>query len=69
MKLLFLNTTVYCNMILHQAKLQTHTCILDIWRSKELTLEVNDLERVSESSLVFHGVRFLFWLPMLPHHL
>lgn len=37
---------------------------MDIWKSKRLTLELIDLERVSETSLVFQSVLISFWLPM-----
>ncbi len=37
---------------------------IDKWKSKQLTFELVDLERVSESSLVFQAVLISFWLPM-----
>lgn len=41
-----------------------NTTQMDIWKSKQLTLDMVDLEWVSESSLVFQAVPISFWLPM-----
>lgn len=37
---------------------------MDIWKSKQLTLELVDLEQVSVSSLVFQAALISFWLSM-----
>lgn len=51
--------------ILNAAHITKHTQTqMDIWQSKQLTLELVDLEWVSESSLVFQAVLISFWLPM-----